>query len=103
MQGTLALLKWLPVHLLLSQLALSSCMSQGALLNDLFPLRLFPVAPFATNIPSPAMLLSVVLASISLLVLVRVRAIPTALLLALLLTTVLLPLLLSCSVLLTLL
>src|SRR5216683_1635312 len=101
MQDWLAVLKWLPVHLLLSQLALSSLMSKGRLLNDLFPLMLFPVAPAKSHIPLPLLLLSVVLASMLLLVLVPVKVIPPKLSLATLLTTVLLLLLLSCIVSLT--
>src|SRR3989442_4996219 len=93
MQDWLAVLNLFPVHLLLSQLALSSSMSKGRLPVDLFPLMLLPVAPAASHIPLLELLLLVVLASMSLLVLVPKRTIPPWLLLALLLTMVLLLLL----------
>jgi hypothetical protein len=54
MHGWFAVLKWLPCHLLLSQFALSSSMSNGRLPEDLFPVMLFPVAPTPRSKPFSA-------------------------------------------------
>ena len=92
MQDWLAVLKWFPSHLLLSQLGLLSSMSKKELPNDLFPVMLFPVEPSSTNTPDKE-LWSVVLAWISLLfeLVPEVdKAIPNTPPLAVLLTTTLL-------------
>src|ERR1700720_1144043 len=91
-----AVLNLLPRHLLVPQLALSSSMSKRELPSDVFPLMLFPEAKFPEMVfwlsHKPwALLLSVVLAWISLLF--PVTKIPSILSLAVLLMMLLLSLL----------
>src|SRR5215472_16826612 len=57
MQDWLAVLKWLPCHLLLPQLGLSSSMSNTVLSNDLFPDIVFPTEPSRITRPDPPWLL----------------------------------------------
>jgi hypothetical protein len=98
MHGWLAVLNLLPTHLLLSQLPSgeSSSMSKGELLSDVLPLMMFPVGQFPETVEQLScmpgkLLLSVVLAWISLVF--PVTKIPPELLLPVLLMTLLLLLL----------
>jgi hypothetical protein len=92
MHDWLAILKWLPRQVLVPQLGLSSSMSKGVLLNDLFPVIVFPTEPTKIVRP-PNWLLLVVLAETWLLFEPRVtviKKIPPLLSLAVLLTIMLL-------------